>query len=324
MKVNYFGYYLNNSDDNKKVLCDLRAFLKAFCSYENTEFKNNFSYHNERLYLLRQSGDVFLFLVTRSKELIQKIDTKTFSVDEIKDLLADDERLGFASYILLKEHMFGIGCTHLSPRVGLFVNYINELFVGLGHQKWQMIPHAILSQTTKAEALKLAHVGRTTMEVSRENAFFEDICGSLGAETKDMEDLESIEIIMKPKPRKNIKPLVSKAMSHLPDEGVEKLLLKAKDEAASQMQELYIAGKGAVYDMVDKSRGGKIPELLESKVAKNEVLKRRLGEFAANEDYEKEIPEFILCYSDIAAWTDPVFSVPYSKTVDIGLDHELV
>ena len=78
------GYYLNNSDDNKKVLCDLRPFLKAFCCYENAEFKNNFSYHDERLYLLRQSGDIFLFLVTRSKAVLHPLKGKRTGIWSIK------------------------------------------------------------------------------------------------------------------------------------------------------------------------------------------------------------------------------------------------
>ena len=132
MKVNYFGYYLKNTASGKSVIFDLRKFLKEYCKMDAPKFKNNFSHNEGKLYLLHVVSDTYLFLMTRSNELIRKVNTNDITVGEIKNLLEQDEQLGFASYILFKENVFGFGSTLLAPKIDVFTKYINELLEALG------------------------------------------------------------------------------------------------------------------------------------------------------------------------------------------------
>jgi len=304
MKVNYFGYYLKHTGSDKRVLFDLSTFLKEFGRVADTDFKNGFTHGDEHLYLLHNSGDIFLFLITRSNELIRKINTSDLSVDEVKNLLDRDEQLGFASYIIFKEHSFGFGSTLLAPKVDIFARYINDLFEALGITEWIFVPQALLYQATKAEALSFDHIGRTTISLSKENSFVDDLLATISVDTSDSYDLEGIEIIIKPKARKSIKPTVDKLLQAIPDDGVEKMIMKAKAEGASQMTDLFIVGQGGISDSVDKSREYRIPALLAEKYEGNRQLQAKIQEFIDDANFQEGNVSSILRFNDSAAWAD--------------------
>ncbi len=132
MKVNYFGYYIIKEPTGEKYLTSISGLLKSFCKYDNSELKNKFSYEDENLYLLHHVGDTFLFMQTRNNELIKKINTQNISLGEIHSLLSENEKIGFASYVLLKDDYFGYGSTLLAPKVDVFIGYINELLRRIG------------------------------------------------------------------------------------------------------------------------------------------------------------------------------------------------
>ncbi|WP_444885782.1 hypothetical protein [Microbulbifer sp. PSTR4-B] len=302
MKVNYFGYCIKNNETGKKVLFDIRPFLKAYYKNANTSFKNSFRHHDEHIYLIHHIGDTFFFLATRSNELIKKVNTNNISVGEITSLLEQDEHIGFTSYLHIKEDHFGFASTYLAPKADIFIHYVNELLVALGITNWTFLPQALLYQATREEALSLQHIGRTTIELTRDNSFTQDLLALVSADTNDTTELEGIEIIIKPKSRKNIKPTVNKFLSSIPDSGIEKMIMKAKDETASNMRDLYLVGRGAICDKVDKSNEIKIPTLLETKMTGNEFLKTKLVEYRENGEFEENIPEIISSYTNPDTW----------------------
>lgn len=314
MKVNYFGYSLKNTVSGKNILFDLKLFLKEFCKLDFPKFKNGFSHNDEKLYLLHTVGDSYLFLMTRSNELIRKVNTNDITVSEIKNLLDQNEQLGFASYLLFKENVFGFASTLLAPKVDIFTKYINDLLEALGITEWTFVPQALLYQATKEEALKFEYIGRTTIELSKENSFIKDILATINADSSDTIDLDGIEIIIKPKVRKNIKNTVDKFLNKIPDDGVEKMIMKARSEGVSQMTDLYIVGRGAISDSIDKSKEPKIPDLLEEKFQKNKYLKVKIKEFTNNEDFEKDTPSSILRFNNASAWSDFISTIQQANS----------
>lgn len=306
MKVNYFGYCIRNHVTGKKTLFDLRSFLKAYCRHAGTAFKNSFFHNDEHVYLIHHVGDVFLFLITRSNELIKKVNTNNISVGDISSLLEQNEQLGFASYLHMKEDHFGFASTLLAPRVDVFTAYINDLLDSLGISDLNFLPQALLYQATKEEALLLPHIGRTTIELSKENSFLQDMLASISADMTDTIELDGIEIIIKPKLRKNIKPIVAKFLSSIPDDGVDRMVMRAKNEGASQMIDLYLVGRGAISDSVDKSKETRIPYLLEEKMNGNSLLQGKLTEYRANEDFEETTLDVIARFTGASAWSDPL------------------
>lgn len=309
MKVNYFGYCMKNHVTNQKVLFDLRDFLKAYCRYAGAEFKNNFFHNDEHVYLIHHFNDTFLFLITRSNELIRKVNTNNISVGEINSLLAQDEQLGFASYLHIKADHFGFASTLLAPKVDVFTIYVNNIFESLGIPDWKFLPQALLYQATKEEALALPHIGKTTIELSKENSFVQDLLATVSANTTDITELGSIEIIIKPKTRKNIKTTVSKFLSKIPDKGVEKIIMKARSEGASQMTDLYLVGRGAISDSVDKSKETRIPNLLEDKITNNSFLQGKIVEYRADETFEENTLDVIVQFTYATAWSDLLSSL---------------
>lgn len=303
MKVNYFGYYLKHTGSGTKTLFDLRAFLKEFSKLENTAFKNGFTHSDEHLYLLHNSNDIFLFLITRSNELIRKINTSDLSVDEVKNLLDRDEQLGFASYVIFREHSFGFGSTLLAPKVDVFARFINDIFESLGITDWIFVPQALLYQATKEEALSFDHIGRTTISLSKENTFIGDILATINVDTADTYDLDGLEIVIKPKARKNIKTTVDKFLQAIPDSGVEKMVMKAKAEGASQMTDLFIIGQGGISDSIDKSKEYRIPSLLAEKYEGNAQLQVKIQEFTGNADFQEGNVNTVLRFNHSDAWT---------------------
>jgi hypothetical protein len=306
MKVNYFAYCLENEKTGQRVLFDLRKFLKAFCRLKHTKFKSQFIHQDENVYLFYQTLDTYLFLITRSNELIKKINTESLAVDEIHSLLADNEQLGFASYVLFKEDHFGFGSTLLAPKLDVFTNYINQLLQEAKIASWQFVPLAIMHQATRDNALNLNFLGKTTIEVNKDNTLYKDLINVIKGNVDDTLDLSSFELTMKPKARQNIKPVVDKLLNEISDKGLEKFIVRAKSEVSSQMMDLYLIGHNAVSDTVNKDNEAKIPMELGKKYNNNELLPIKLAEYRSNENFEENSIKAIVSYHNDNSWSDLV------------------
>lgn len=315
MKVNYFGYCLRNSNTEQKVLFDIRRFLKAYCRFDNIEFKNRFRHTDEHVYLLHHVDDVFMFIITRSNEIVRKINTNDLSIGEIHSLLEQDEQLGFASYVIVKDNSFGFGSTMLAPKFDVFCSYVNNILEALGIVDWVFNPEALLYRATKAEALQMSFIGKTTIELSKENSFVQDMLATISADTQSTIDLEGIEITIKPKPRKNIKDTVEKFLDNIPDAGVYKMIMKAKDDAASCMTDLYLVGNGAISDSVDKSREARVAAIMDNKMRDNQFLSQKINEYTSNEDFEENPISVVVRYHDDIAWSDFISNLQQDSTV---------
>lgn len=319
MKVNYFGYCLSSDSQDIKVRYDLRDMLKAFCRYAGPDFKNRFIHNDEHLYLIHHVGDVFYFLTTRSTELVKRVNTASISVEEIESLLEQDEQLGFSSYLILKEDHFGFAATIFAPKIDTFASYINNLFEALGIFQWKFVPRALLYQATRAEALGFSHVGRTTIELSKENSFVQDMLATVMADTTDSVELEGVEIVLKPKLRRNIKPTVEKFLDKIPDDGVERMIIKAKEEAGSMMSDLYLVGQGAISDKIDKTNEIRIPSLLESKISENRILQEKLAEYRSNDTFEEITPDAVVRFVNADTWAHLLRDLLQDSGSDTGM-----
>lgn len=303
MKVSYYGYFLHNQATGKKVLFDIRPLLRAFTKSATVEFKNQFTHQGEHIYLLPHTVGTYLFIITRSKELIRKINTESLSIGDVNTMLTQDEQIGFASYVLFKEDHFAFGSTLLAPKVDVLCRYISDLIESLGVVEWQFIPKALLYQTTREEALKMDFVGRTTITLDRENSLARDFIELVTGEVSGGTNLDGIEITFKPKPRKSIKNTVDKFIENASDEGVKRMIMKAKSETMSHLVELYVAGKGGVSDSIDGKVEQRIAHQIEKKMAENTFLPTQLREFKDVEDFESDPVEGISRYCTDDAWS---------------------
>lgn len=280
--------------------------MKNFCKLDNPEFKNGFIKNEENLYLIHQNGDVFLFLITRNRELIKKINQTDIS---ISSFLSQDEQVSFASYLVIKEGYFGIASTVLAPKVSVFTEYLDDIFKKIGVSNLDFKTKAILHQATKEEVFKFNRIGKTSIEISKENSLVKDFLNLISANTEDCIDIKGMEITIKPNRGKNIKEVSRKFLDRVSDEGVRKMILKCEDEVSSQMLDVYLVGKGAILDFIDKSKENEIPTLLENKAAGNKNLIDKIEEYRSDESFKKDVPIDIQRFDDFNTWTSSALPI---------------
>ncbi|WP_233081668.1 hypothetical protein [Rheinheimera soli] len=311
LKVSYFHYCLQNTNDNTRYKHDIRPFLKAYCAVNAPSFKNQFSHQGENVYLIHHVGDVFLFLITRSKEIIRRIKTDDLTVSEVHSLLAQNEHLSFASYVIVKESCIGIGSTLLAPRQDVLWSYIGSLLTHIGLSNWALTPRTALVSATRTKAMEMSFIGKTHIELDRDNSFTQDLFNLLSGSSTDYDDVSGIQITLIPKLRKNIKPAVQNLLAKVPEENVDKLIIRAKqEEAASLLTDLYIVGSGGLSDSVDAKKVNKIAETMEKKFRDNAALAVKINEYCADEGFENGNSQAIAVFNDIDAWTNFIPTVP--------------
>lgn len=303
MKLSYYTYLLRKHSTGERYLCDLRPFLSAFVGLENVDFKNRFSHAGEHVYLARVHGDLHVFIATRSNEIIKKIKSSDLSISEISDLLQRDEHLGFASYVYFSNKFVGYASTIMAPKAMAFSNFLNSVLDGLQVHDYRFDMQAILQDTSVEDALKLPFIGRSSIQVSKDSGFFDDLRAQFGGTVEDFEGVDSFEIVIKPKPRKNIEKAVKKAIRNVNPIGLEKFICNAKEDLHDQLTEHYLVGNGMLSDLISKGTEIEIYNAIKVKVS-NPVLVEKLRELEQNEGIAKEVPGIFSDLSVTSAWAD--------------------
>lgn len=316
MKINYFAYYLTKAGSDEKVLFDIRPFLKAFCRLDAPAFKASFKYSDELLFLLPHVGDTFLFIITRNSEVIRKINTSDMKIEDIQQLLDEKEHIGFASYVLIKDDFIGFASTTFAPKFIMLNHFINEIFENLGivEHKLSMIP--LSAQSSKKEVINMPFIGTTRVALTKENGFLKNIVGQFGVSTKNIDDIESIEVIIRPAKGKNAKEPVTEMLNALPDAGVSKLITKAKSSLMPYMTDLYLVGEGAISDSISNVKEDRIAANLTDKAEANQRLKAKLAEIKENEDFDEDSCDGILRYHNDDTWSEFVLRLQNADSVE--------
>ncbi|MDF0731046.1 hypothetical protein P0Y43_09955 [Pseudomonas entomophila] len=217
MRLSYYGYYLTHKMNYGRHLVDLSQFILSFAECEDANLKGRLFYNSENIYLQKLAGNVCVFAMTRDAEKFKKIDTSKMSISEFKQLLGEDEKLGFASYIILKPNFFGFASSSLSPKFDAFCSIINSLLSYTGNGAWDFCVNPLVHQATRDEAVKMNYIGKTTIEVKRENSLARNILSVINADS-DADELDSLEITLKPKKGRSIKGYSGNpVVSRLPD-----------------------------------------------------------------------------------------------------------
>lgn len=304
MKINYHGYYVFDKKAKTRHLVDIRGFLKAFCKFDSAAFKNQFVRHGESLYFFHLAGDLFLFLMTRSHEVIKRVNKHSLDYKEIYEMLESGDSLGYASYVCFKDRFFGYATTFLAPRINTFSEFVSSIFrsVGLGH--YEMVTVPLLHQATRDKLLKMPFLGSARIEMGRDSTFGQDVCGFLGIQMEEILDIGAFEVIIKPKPRKNIRDALAKAIASIPEEGLSKMIVKAKDDLQGQLTDFYLIGQGAIFDVIKAKDEKQIFDLFDAKMASNLILKEKVHEFMRDENLQKGGADSLLHFNNPDSWTD--------------------
>lgn len=304
MRLNYFGYYLENINENRKHLFDIRQLIRAFCSVESINFKNLFMYNGEHIYLFPAGNNIYLFLTTRSNEIIKRINTTNLNVGEINEMLTQNEHLGFSSYVYFKNNFIGFASTFFAPKINALIYMVDNIFQQIDLDNYKFMVQSLLHQTTSEEVLNINFIGKTTIAVERENTLSEHLINFLGGDEVDTTNLDSFEIVIKPKRKKNISDIVKGFVNSVEDNGLDKFVIKAKDELQDHLSELYIVGKGAISDVINTKDENLICDNIILRTENNDALQQKIAEFTADEKFTQNNLENIARFNNVNSWAD--------------------
>lgn len=304
MKFGYYGYRLREVGSGHEFLVDARNFFRAFCQFNSPEYKNKFTRDGENLYLINISGDLHLFIQSKNLEIIKKINSNSTTVAEISDLLEQGEMIGFAAYVYISRHFLGFASTVMAPRAKAFGEFVNSVIASTGNTNYQFILNPFFSEATRAEVLNLPFVGKSVIQVSRENSFFGHLRDMVGGSGTEFDDVDSFELAIKPKPRKNISTPVQRVVGAVSEDGLDKLIISAKNDLHDRLTDYYVAGKGMICDHVDPVDQAVLAQRIREKIDENGALADKVTEHEQNEAFSSNTIEFISQFGVVARWTE--------------------
>jgi hypothetical protein len=290
MRLSYYGYCLLHVPSGARYLVDLRALVKKFVKSTSQQFKASVTYHGERLYLLPFGASTYLFIQTKTNEIIKAIEGKTLSVQDIRNKLLQNESVGFASYVYVDESYIGIATRVLSPRITAFCELISKVVAGYGGEEYAFIA-TTLAETLPSSAIHtLEHVGSVTVEMSVANSFAKDFLKQLtNRDANNLVDIASVEVTIKPlrKGKKSLRQDLAEISKNVPSKGLINLEARAKATAADHMTDIFIVGEGGIRDFIDFKKEVDLQNLIPERAAKNAALQVKVKEYKANASYKK-------------------------------------
>ncbi|MDO9255409.1 MAG: hypothetical protein Q7U54_07855 [Bacteroidales bacterium] len=256
---------------------------------------------DERMYLFSVSINIFLFVMTKSHEIIKKIDTSTIDVDEIYSKLGSNDKLGFASYIYFGDNYYGIASTIQGPRNKSFTYFVNSVIESINITNYEFKSFALMHQSSKAEVLSLPFIGKTIVQVGEGNNLFDHIKGFLGFK---VEDIDSFVIEIRPKRRKSIKQSFSGFNAKINDAGLLKYVVRAKESQEEALEDYYIACSGGVSDSINAREDSKIYIEMADKSKNNSTLTEKIVEFNNAKEFSNDTVKDFADFSEPASWAN--------------------
>lgn len=250
MKTGFYAAFL--SKDKKKHSMGLHAILTDI-SKKNNSLQIGGSY----IFIHLIDDKTFLFTKTNDSNLIQKINKSTSSIEEIKNSLADDESLGFPSFVFVDNDIVGFSRTMYGPTTSDLSDLIKNNGTGSNGEKIVIEP--LMQDTSKSDVMTMDFIGRTTVKVEANTNLFRDALNLLGTQDIDEELLDCLEIVIKPKRKRNIKDL-TKAIVSNPSPKYADVSFRGKNEAGDVLTEHYLSEKGHLHATINKSTNADIAE----------------------------------------------------------------
>lgn len=289
MKIHYYCYYVEDIETKEKYLFDIRPFLEAFTSWKKSlSIATKLTNGKEHLYLFPVQKNYFLFVQTKANDVIQMIETKADSINtsELAENLDKDKTLGFASYVLFDEskNLFAFSSRLSSPRVTAFKNFFNDMFMLLNEGRLHFVITQMKNSVTKSQATSLQFVGRTEVKVNKDNSLFNHIADHLMGETVDRDMIETIEVIIKPALKQNIRQSVGRAINRVEQTGLEGIVLKGKDAIDMPLRNYYITSTGGIFDEEDSLDSNTIRNSMSKGLKENELLHEKIKDYENDDE----------------------------------------
>lgn len=307
MRIHYYSYNFQDYSTNEYKIFNFSSFLKASCLANVKHITNNIKYMDEYLYLIRISENFYLFIQTKNGEIVRAIQNTVSGVQatDIADKLNADESLGFASYLYIDngKPLFAFGARVLSPTVTAFSFYVSQLLISLGIRDQKFCLHPIKSKLSKSDVQKLSFVGRTTIQINAEGGLLTDIVNALNGnpQTINLEEIEGLEITLKPKRRKEINNQVLSIISNIPDNELDKITMKARTHLEDNLSDYYYSKDGLVSDYCGEETDALIGQTMKNFVDTNSVVLDKVNQFLGG-GYETIESHPLVEFSSVDYW----------------------
>lgn len=271
MKVTYYAFYLENKYDKSILFIDLKKEILKSDKWQNKKT-------NDSIFIKHVMGDVYFLVKTNDSDIIKKVDINNLEINDISKILGKNEKIGFASYFIVKDKTLGFASTLYAPKTRELTEIINLILTD-NYSDFYFNLEPLTNKITTDDAVELSYIGVTNLRCQSNTGLFNNIISFLGGVTET--NVDGIEIIIRPKRSKNIKNTVIPIIKNVSNE-LDIIKVKAKTELADQAIEIYIDDKNAIQGIIDNKEKD-IPSKLEqnyqslrSKI--EEVLKYQLNE----------------------------------------------
>lgn len=299
MRATYHVYHLKDTDNGTRYILDIKNIINAAVN-ENIAFRNGFMIGNDHLYLfcedINNAPDTFFFLITRDNELVKTINNQNLSLEDIRNKISTNEKIGMGSFVHVyndgNKNCVAFAAQILSPKITQFWDYINEYLRKIGcPENYQIIGSPLAAKSNFHELMNMDFIGKTAIQINRHHSKFSAIKEFLGSE-EDFDEVEGIEVIIKPKRNKNIKSIVAGTNDLLEGGNVDKFTARAKGEAYATLTDLYIIGNGGLFDdlNVKHKSVNKVRDAIGTKIRDNQKLHQILREYYNDPGYDGTVP----------------------------------
>jgi len=306
MKINYYCYCVEDMSTRQKYLFDMKPFIHAMTSLPSSNLTSRITYNGEHLYMLKSDRNFYLFVQTKSNEVIKKIQkiAGTVSASEIAALLGQDESIGFASYIYFDPHrlVFALAGRLSSPKVTAMQHFFDAIFMCLGLQNYRFVVEPMLQSTPRNVALNMRFLGKTRMMLNQQSVLFSAIADMFGGSANNREIIGEIEVIIKPKARENAKEFIESAINSAGLTGINGIIVRAKENLDDKLRDLYIDMSGAIFDEAASTDEGEVYAAMMYGLANNETLNEKVANHEQDTSFSREVLERISHFNVSDNW----------------------
>lgn len=245
MKTNYLKFDLY-PQNGLALNSFISASLLQLIGQNNQTVSINGSYYSVH----HIANDVFMFLKTNNTDIIKTINRVNNSYQDISALLQANEEVAFASYFITSPTCIGFSSTLYGPKIGAFATYYDHYFFNInGGNNIRFEP--ITKTITPAQALAFPHMGKINVRLEKNSPFaIREMTNFLGVTAVAFDDVDSFEIVIKPKRARNIKNTIAPTLVNMP-QGIIDMTIAAKHAIGEQAEELHIAASGCIHDIIN-------------------------------------------------------------------------
>lgn len=307
MKINYYCYFIEDIETRDKYKFDIKPLITTLTDWKTSlAITGKIKRGGENLYLIPISSNYYLFVQTKTNEVIKKIEKKTDSINasEIVNMLGTNESLGFASYVLFDpaKNLFAFSSRMYSPKVTAFQHFFDDIFMFLGLGKLRFVVEPMKDSMSRNNAATLPFIGRTRLMVNKDHSVFGHITNMLVGQASDRDVIEEIEVIIKPAARKNVNQSMSRLIQNVDQQGLEGIIIRAKENMEDHLKDIYISSTGAIFDEVDSVEEGIVYQTMLDRLASNTLLIQKVNEHEQTIGYTTKNLDSLVHYYNANNW----------------------